>query len=214
MWLNNFHHFLFLFRIQEGIVLLEFTLPTSRLHGILVLHPHHALCPSFSVFPHLQNKGIAPNIYSCCTPLPSTSLPPSSPFCFPSSQRRGIKSGREGAQGTVIWKENEERNGTGSTRRQGTSEKVLAGLWVLELLGWTVMALLWCLRHPLTLVWDSQGVSPLCEYCSGLQGDSSCWLSATIPLPAVPWKISACSHTGTPVLACTHWYRLSLYEAH
>lgn len=147
-------------------------------------------------------------------PFPLLPSLPSSPFCFPSSQRRGIKSGREGTQGTVIWKENEERNGMGSTRRQGTSEKVLAGLWVLELQGWTVMALLWCLRHPLTLVWDSQGVSPLCEYCSGLQGDSSCWLSATIPLPAVPWKISACSHAGTPVLACTHWYRLSLYEAH
>lgn len=77
MWLNNFHHFLFLFRIQEGIVLLEFTLPTSRLHGILILHPHHVFCPSFSVFPHLQNKGIAPNIFSCCTPF---LLLPSPPF--------------------------------------------------------------------------------------------------------------------------------------
>lgn len=29
-----------------------------------------------------------------------------------------------------MWKENEERDETGSTRRQGTPQKVLAGLWV------------------------------------------------------------------------------------
>lgn len=30
----------------------------------------------------------------------------------------------------MMWKEKEERDGTGSTRRQGTPEKVLAGFWV------------------------------------------------------------------------------------